>query len=149
MRLRFQKRVEALKKAGIPVNQQTVYDESIEVGVPVPKPGQGKGCGKRESTHAQNRPLFVIEFFVSGIVSFAKHLFRPRKRKFASPAPPRPVRRLSRQDAILYLGIGSFSIVVGTFLTILGGYYLNKASQCRTWPTTDGTILTQVPRVKN
>ncbi len=96
MRLRFQKRVDALKRAGIPVNQKTVYDPSIEVGVPVPAFGTEKHAGRRQSDYAENKLMFMVDFLVSGMLALFKALFsRRRKSVFSdqdntpSASPPR------------------------------------------------------------
>lgn len=63
MRMRYQERVDALKKAGIPVTQKTVYDESIHVGVPVPRFGKEKHTGRRQADHEVNKKGSARPFY--------------------------------------------------------------------------------------
>ena len=69
MRLRFQKRVAALKRAGIPVTHQNVYSEHVEVGVAVPRFGAAKRSGRRQYNYAESRTRFMIEFVVTGVAA--------------------------------------------------------------------------------
>lgn len=78
MRLRYQERIDALKKAGIPVTQQTVYDESIDVGVPVPDFENNKQSGKRQGDYNVNRFSFFVKFIGSSILVFCRFLVTPQ-----------------------------------------------------------------------
>jgi hypothetical protein len=84
MRLRFQKRVAALKRAGIAVTHKNVYSEHVEVGVAVPRFGAAKRSGRRQYNYAESRTRFVIEFVVTGIVAVFRRLLHPRSKNVFS-----------------------------------------------------------------
>ena len=84
MRLRFQKRVAALKRAGIPVTHQNVYSEHVEVGVAVPRFGAAKRSGRRQYQYAESRTRFVIEFVITGIAASFRRLLHPRSKNVFS-----------------------------------------------------------------
>jgi hypothetical protein len=87
MRLRFQKRVEALKKAGISVTQKNVYDENIQVGVPVPRFGDKKHTGRPQHNYAKKRTAFAVEFVITGVAAMFQSLFRRRKKNVFADHP--------------------------------------------------------------
>jgi hypothetical protein len=78
VRPRFKKRVKALERAGIPVTQNNVYDEDVEVGVPVPRFGAEKYSGRHQHNYAENRAVFVVEFVTTGVAAICRSLFRRR-----------------------------------------------------------------------
>lgn len=80
MRVRFQQRVDALNKAGIPVTQKTVYDESIQVGVPVPRVGADKNHGRRQADHEVSYSKFMMDFVISGLRQMTLAVVRPRRK---------------------------------------------------------------------
>jgi hypothetical protein len=84
MHMRFKKRVEALKQAGVPVTHENVYDEDVEVGVPVPAFGKGKHSGRHQHDYAENRVTFAIEFVTTGIAVFFKSLFHRKSKNVFS-----------------------------------------------------------------
>jgi hypothetical protein len=84
MRMRFKKRVEALKMAGIPATHKNVYDKDVEVGVRVPAFGKGKHSGRRQHDYAENRVMFAIEFVTTGVAAFFKSLLHRRSKSVFS-----------------------------------------------------------------
>ena len=84
MRLRFQKRVAALKQAGIAVTHKNVYSEHVQVGDPVPRFGAAKRSGRRQCNYAESRSRFVIEFVVTGVVAALRRLLHPRSKNVFS-----------------------------------------------------------------
>jgi hypothetical protein len=80
MRLRFQKRVAALKRAGIAVTHKNVYSEHVQVGVPVPRFGTAKRSGRRQYNYAESRTRFVIEFVVTGVAAIVRRVLHPRSK---------------------------------------------------------------------
>ena len=80
MRVRFQQRVDALKKAGIPVTQKTVYDETIQVGVPVPREGTDKPYGRRQADHEVSYSKFMMDFVISGLRQMTLAAVLPRRK---------------------------------------------------------------------
>lgn len=133
MKVRFQKRVAALKKAGIPVTQKTVYDESIQVGVPVPQFGKDKHNGQRQADHEVNKLTFVIDFLKSGILELLKSLFHNKTR---------PMRKtLTKTQAKFSVGLGLFFAVLGLIGCVYCVHVFAKVHDAKqNWPRVDGVI---------
>lgn len=137
MRLQFQKRVDALKKAGIPVTQQTVYDESIEVGVPVPSADADKQYSRRQSDYRVNRLAFVVEFVISSVAAFFRFLVTPRgptvfedaNRQFFQSGGV--TKRLVRALVMVLIGLAG---------TIWSGKVVFQGVASSSWPVVTGVI---------
>jgi len=137
MRLRYQERIDALKKAGKPVTQQTVYDESIDVGVPVPDFYSDKRSGKRQSDYNVNPVAFFVKFIGSSILAFCHYL--------VTPQGPTVFEEANRK----YFQTGGFAkrmkasllmVAIGLFGAIWSGIVVYKGVSSLSWPAVSGVI---------
>ena len=135
MRLRYQKRVDALKKAGIPVTQQSVYDETLDVGVPVPSASQRSGGRQRDDR--VNPVAFGFELVTSSIAAFFRFLVTPR-----GPT----VFEETNRKFFQYGGVGqrvtssSLLLAIGMVCAVWAGSYAYMGLSSSSWPTTTGVI---------
>ncbi|MHC4891346.1 MAG: DUF3592 domain-containing protein, partial [Planctomycetota bacterium] len=137
IRLRFQKRVDALKKAGIPVNQKTVYDETIDVGVPVPTVGGDKRAGHQQSDHGVNRFAVFVHLLISSIPAFFRFLVMPRGPTVFDEAN----RSFWRSGGFgRRLRIALFLASVGLVAAIWSGMVVFKGIASSSWPVATGLI---------
>jgi len=135
MQLRFQKRVDALKKAGIPVTQQTVYDETLDVGVPVPS--AEKGRGQHQSESGVNPFVFAIQAVISSFAAFFSWLVTPSGPTVFEDAN----REYYRKGGVREKLTKALSLlVVGMVGAVWAGYYTYMGLSSSSWPTTTGVV---------
>lgn len=135
MRLRFQNRVDALKKAGIPVTQETVYDETIDVGVPVPS--SRRESGRRQSDYGSRPRLFVFALFTSSVAAFFRRLATPRGPTVFDEAN----RHYFRHGGLRQRWVRSLLLLaVGMACAGWSGSYAYRGLTSSSWPTTTGVI---------
>jgi hypothetical protein len=141
IRMRYQERVNALKKAGIPVNQKTVYDESIHVGVPVPRFGKEKHTGRRQADHEVNKSAFTIDYIKTGIIGIARFIVRPKGRTVFGSKKNRNRRALSRKQLGMAVSINVIFIIIGSTMLYFGMQMMMRGLSCSGWPSVSGKIL--------
>ena len=135
MRLRFQNRVDALKKAGIPVTQETVYDETIDVGVPVPSNRQGSG--QRQSNYRISTLTFVFFLFTSSVAAFFRWLVTPRGPTVFAEAN----RHYFRHGGVRKRVVKSLLLLaVGMACAVWSGRSAYMGLSSSSWPTTTGVM---------
>lgn len=135
MRLRFQKRVDALKKAGIPVTQQTVYDETLDVGVPVPSAENGRG--QRQSDNGINPFVFALQVIISSFAAFFSWLVTPSGPTVFEDAN----REYYRKDGVRQSLVQSLLLLaVGMVCAGWSGFYTYMGLSSSSWPTTTGVM---------
>lgn len=135
MRLRFQKRVDALRKAGIPVTQQTVYDETIDVGVPVPSAERGNS--RDQSDHRVNTPVSTGQLFTSSVVAFFRWLVTPSGPTVFEDAN----REYFRHGGVRQRLVQSLLLLaVGMVCAVWSGSYAYMGLSSSLWPTTAGVM---------
>ena len=135
MRLRFQQRVDALRKAGIPVNQQTVYDETLVVDVPVPT--SDSKSGRRQSDYRVQTPAFVARLFTSSMAAGFRHLMTPHGPTVFAEAN----RQYFRQGGVKQRAVTS-TLLLAAGLVCAGwaGSIAYQGLSSSSWPTTAGVI---------
>lgn len=135
MRMRFQNRIDALRKAGIPVTQQTVYDETLDVGVPVPS--TERGSGRRQSDYRVNHPVFAFHLFTSSVSAFFRWVVTPRGPTVFEEAN----RQYFRHGGVRQRSVKSLLLLaVGMICAVWSGSYAYMGMSSSSWPTTNGVM---------
>jgi hypothetical protein len=135
MRLRFQNRIDALKKAGIPVTQETVYDETLDVGVPVPS--AERGSGRRQGEYRASSLTFVFLLFTSSAAAFFRWLVTPRGPTVFEEAN----REYFRHGGVRQRLVRSLLLLaVGMVCAAWSGLYAYMGLSSSSWPTANGVI---------
>ena len=124
----------ALKKAGFPVTQQTGYDENIDVGVPVPsgKRNDGQQCNARANPFA-----FTISLIITTIATFFRFLVMPCGPTVFEDAN----RQFFRHGGVRRRVLSSLLLLVcGMIGTAWSGSVACKGISSSSWPTIPGVI---------
>lgn len=136
-RLRYQERVDALKKAGKPVTQQTVYDESIDVGIPVPDFDNDKRGRKRESDYNVSTVAFFVKFIGSSILAFCRFLITPQGPTVFEDAN----RRYFQTGGVAKrMKVSLLLMAMGLAGAIWSGTAVYKGISSSSWPVVMGVI---------
>lgn len=137
MRLRYQERVDALKKAGKPVTQQTVHDESIDVGIPVPDFDNDKRGGKRERGHNVNTVALFARFIGSSVPAFCRFLITPQGPTVFEDAN----RRYFQTGGVAKrMKVSLLLMAMGLAGAIWSGTAVYKGISSSSWPVVMGVI---------
>jgi hypothetical protein len=137
MRLRYQERVDALKKAGKPVTHQTVYDKNIDVGVPVPDFDSDGQDGRPPGNYRASPLTFFSKFVSSGIAAFFRFLVTPRGPTVFEEAN----RKYFQSGGVAKrLKVSSLFLLTGLAVAAWPGMVVYKGASSSSWPVITGVI---------